>query len=164
MMLLPTEATHCYTPVPSPWLSQSARVGPVLVALAGLRGAHLGRARLATVVQAVAFNIAVGNADAHARNYSVLLPPDGAPRLAPLYDVICTRYWPHLDSEAAQLVAGEDAIDKVSVEHLTREAARWGLTERLARSRVLKVLEAAAAHIDRAVEGDRKSTRLNSSH
>src|SRR3546814_8065700 len=107
----------------------TARGGPDLVALAGLLDTHLGRARLATFLQAVAFNIAVGNADAHARNYSVLLPPDGAPRFAPLYDVICTRYWPHLDSEAAQLVAGEDAIDKVSVEHLTREAARWGRSE-----------------------------------
>src|SRR3546814_10398061 len=65
----------------------TARGGPDLVALAGLLDTHLGRARLATFLQAVAFNIAVGNADAHARNYSVLLPPDGAPRFAPLYEI-----------------------------------------------------------------------------
>src|SRR3546814_15115477 len=39
----------------------TARGGPDLVALAGLLDTHLGRARLATFLQAVAFNIAVGN-------------------------------------------------------------------------------------------------------
>ncbi len=38
-------------------------------------------------VRQLAFNVAVGNADAHAKNYSVLLAGDQV-RLAPLYDVV----------------------------------------------------------------------------
>lgn len=40
----------------------------------------------------VAFNIAVGNSDAHAKNYSIFLSADGI-RLSPLYDAICMAHW-----------------------------------------------------------------------
>ena len=40
----------------------------------------------------VAYNAHVGNGDAHAKNYSLVL--SGGPRLSPLYDSICMGPWP----------------------------------------------------------------------
>ncbi|MFT3690231.1 HipA domain-containing protein [Paenirhodobacter sp.] len=40
-----------------------------------------------TLLDQVIFNILVANTDAHTKNYSILLPVGGEPRLAPLYDV-----------------------------------------------------------------------------
>lgn len=52
------------------------------------------------------FNILVANADAHAKNYSLLLPVSGRPRLAPLYDVSSVLPWEHVNPFFAQKLAG----------------------------------------------------------
>ena len=41
------------------------------------------------------FNVLIGNADAHGKNYSILYHK-GNRRLAPLYDLVCTLAWPEL--------------------------------------------------------------------
>ena len=38
----------------------------------------------------------IGNADAHGKNLSLLLPPGGRVRLAPLYDVMSTVHYPEV--------------------------------------------------------------------
>lgn len=43
-------------------------------------------------LDAVIFNAAIGNVDAHAKNYSILLRPQG-PSLAPLYDLMSGLAW-----------------------------------------------------------------------
>lgn len=48
----------------------------------------------------VALNVAVGNCDAHAKNYSLFLCDNG-PRLCPLYDVVCTLTWSQFDKGLA---------------------------------------------------------------
>lgn len=45
------------------------------------------------LVDQVIFNILVANTDAHAKNYSLLLPLGGRPALAPLYDVSTVLPW-----------------------------------------------------------------------
>lgn len=52
------------------------------------------------------FNILVANADAHAKNYSLLLPVSGPPRLAPLYDVSSVLPWSEVNPFFAQKLAG----------------------------------------------------------
>lgn len=54
-------------------------------------------------VRQLAFNVAVGNADAHAKNYSVLLAGDQVV-LAPLYDSLPTYFWPRYDASFAMAV------------------------------------------------------------
>ncbi|MCL2464308.1 MAG: HipA domain-containing protein, partial [Micrococcales bacterium] len=44
-------------------------------------------------IRQLAFNTAIGNADAHAKNYSILLDETGA-RLAPMYDALPIGAWP----------------------------------------------------------------------
>ncbi len=54
----------------------------------------------------VAFNYLIGNADAHAKNISLLLPEEG-PRLAPFYDLMCTAVYPALTDRMAMSVGGK---------------------------------------------------------
>ncbi|WP_029069527.1 HipA domain-containing protein [Jonesia quinghaiensis] len=56
-------------------------------------------------VEQFAFNIAIGNADAHAKNYSVLLVNKQV-RLAPLYDSLPTFLYPKYDATLAMPVDG----------------------------------------------------------
>lgn len=128
-----------------------ARPGPKLLDLAAVLEEHLGRALLGPFLQAATFNIIIGNADAHARNYSVILAEDDRVELAPLYDLICTRYWDHLDSDTAQLVNGGDAIDTLKAVDLVEEAKTWGVPEGVAERWVSEIVASVAANIEAAV-------------
>ena len=136
------------------WADAAATVsrrGPSLANLAQVLIDHVGVANIGPFLRALTFNVAIGNADAHARNYSVLLPQDGTVRLTPLYDLICTRVWPDLDADAAQLVAGEDDIDRIRATHVIDEATSWGVPRRIATSRVEETLDAVAANYQDAI-------------
>ena len=58
----------------------------------------------------VIFNVLIGNADAHAKNVSLLLT-DGGPQLAPFYDLMCTALYPELAERMAMKVGGENRPD-----------------------------------------------------
>jgi len=53
------------------------------------------------------FNVLAGNSDGHAKNLSLLHLPDGETRLAPFYDLICTRAIERIDYHLAIDVGGE---------------------------------------------------------
>lgn len=53
------------------------------------------------------FNILAGNSDGHAKNLSLLRLPDNQIRLAPFYDLVCTRAIERLDQRLAFEVGGE---------------------------------------------------------
>jgi serine/threonine-protein kinase HipA len=53
------------------------------------------------------FNVLVGNSDGHAKNLSLLHLPDDATRLAPFYDLVCTRAIARIDYHLAFDVGGE---------------------------------------------------------
>jgi serine/threonine-protein kinase HipA len=75
---------------------------PSYAALAQLLDEHSlrpGADRLA-VAQAAIFNFLIANADAHAKNIS-LLHEDGGVRLAPMYDVLSTGIYPDLNADLA---------------------------------------------------------------
>lgn len=55
---------------------------------------------------AVVFNYLIGNSDAHGKNFSFLYSGGGC-RLAPLYDLICTRAYPGISSGMAMKIGGE---------------------------------------------------------
>lgn len=56
-------------------------------------------------VEQLAFNTALGNADAHAKNYSVLLSGKQV-RLAPLYDSLPTYFYPTYETSLSMPIAG----------------------------------------------------------
>lgn len=53
------------------------------------------------------FNVLAGNSDGHAKNLSLLHLPDGTTRLAPFYDLACTRAIERIDFHLAFDVGGE---------------------------------------------------------
>jgi len=53
------------------------------------------------------FNVLAGNSDGHAKNLALLYTSDGAVRLAPFYDLVCTRAIDRVDHHLAFDVGGE---------------------------------------------------------
>ena len=64
------------------------------------------------VFDAVVFNFLIGNGDAHGKNFS-FLHEQGQSRLAPLYDLVCTQAYPHLDSQMAMKIGAERDPSKI---------------------------------------------------
>ena len=56
---------------------------------------------------AVVFNLIVGNADAHGKNFSMLLGNDGA-HLSPLYDLLSTVYYPNFTPDSSMKMTPGD--------------------------------------------------------
>jgi serine/threonine-protein kinase HipA len=101
---------------------------PSYRALADLLDEHSplpGLDRLAGA-QAAVFHFLVGNADAHAKNISLLHVRDGV-RLAPLYDVVCTAAYPELSTELALSVGDELNPDRITSIHWSDLADDFGL-------------------------------------
>lgn len=90
---------------------------------------------LLTFVDAVAFNVFIGNADAHSKNFSFLYAGSER-RLAPLYDLVCTLSWPELSARLSMKVGGCKQIAEVNPGHWRKFAQEvriaWpGLQQRL---------------------------------
>lgn len=73
----------------------------------------------------VLFNVLIGNADAHAKNLSLLYDAadDSLPRLAPFYDLVCTAVYDQLSDRHAQKIGGEYRWRQVGRRHWDRLAA-----------------------------------------
>jgi serine/threonine-protein kinase HipA len=71
------------------------------------------------LIDRVAFNYLVGNADAHAKNFS-LLQTDGGIRLAPAYDVVSTHAYPRLTTSMATAISGLFDPGALQPEHWRR--------------------------------------------
>lgn len=74
-----------------------------------------GLDRLAAA-RAALFNFLIGNADAHAKNFS-LLHLDRGVRLAPLYDLVSTAAYPELSTELSLSIGDELDPDAISHVH-----------------------------------------------
>lgn len=79
------------------------------------------------LVDAAVFNLAIGNADAHGKNFSFLVRRAGA-RLAPLYDLLATTMWPELSPRSAMRIGGAGVIDELSPTSWARFAEDAGVT------------------------------------
>lgn len=72
-------------------------------------------------VDALLFNMLIGNADAHAKNFSFIYE-NGTRRLAPFYDLVCTLAWPKLSTRMAMKIGSAWEIREVRPEHLRQMA------------------------------------------
>jgi serine/threonine-protein kinase HipA len=101
---------------------------------------------LARLLDAVIFNYLVGNNDAHGKNFSLLYPGAGMEdvqvRLAPLYDVVSTIYYPELSQEMAMKIGGEYSSAKVTPQNFEKLAEEVGLAKPLVRRRVPELADA----------------------
>lgn len=101
---------------------------------------------LARMLDAVIFNYLVGNNDAHGKNFSLLYPDAGTGeyqiRLAPLYDVVSTAYYPEFSPEMAMKIGGEYSSERVTPRNFEKLAEEVGLAKPLVRRRVTELADA----------------------
>jgi serine/threonine-protein kinase HipA len=94
---------------------------------------------LQRLLDAVIFNFLAGNHDAHGKNFSLLYGRET--RLAPLYDVLCTTYYPELAKKMAMKIGGEYASDKVLPKHFAQLADEAGFAKPMVINRVQQLAE-----------------------
>lgn len=79
--------------------------------------------------------VLLGDADAHAKNYSVFLDSDGI-RPTPMYDVITTMVWPVYTTSLAMSVNGKDRAGDIGLDDWRHEAGVCGIDPDVAEERV----------------------------
>lgn len=100
---------------------------------------------LARLLDAVIYNYLVGNNDAHGKNFSLLYTGIGTDhfeiRLSPLYDIVCTAYYPELSSEMAMKIGNEYSSAKITPKDFEDMAEAAGLGKPLVKRRVPDLAE-----------------------
>jgi serine/threonine-protein kinase HipA len=87
------------------------------------------------LLQWVIFNVLIGNADTHAKNLAILLTDPG-PRLAPFYDLLCTKIYESLTDKLAMKIGGENRPGWLQEKHWKKFADSVSIKQNL----VLKIL------------------------
>ena len=103
----------------------------------------------------LAFNVAVDNCDAHARNYAGRPTSlDGESwKLSPAYDVMTTTVWPGLTDKLAMPFSGAEHASEVTPDHYARLADYCGFDPDTARDEAIRIsdlvrLNAHTAYMD----------------
>ncbi len=110
-------------------------------------GRHVSATDALALLDQVIFNILVANTDAHAKNYSLILPVGSAPRLAPLYDVSTVLSWPHVVKTYAQFIDGKKRNpDMVAGRHWEAIAREIGYRPTDVKNRVQQIVDALVAN------------------
>ena len=100
---------------------------------------------LERLVAVITFTAAIGNADAHGKNVSLLHTAPGQVSLAPLYDTVPTVMWPRLPDRAAMRINGKDKLSAVTLDDIVAEAASWRLAPQTARRTATDTAESLLA-------------------
>ena len=95
----------------------------------------------------VIFNYLIGNADAHAKNLSMIFTNRG-PCLAPFYDLICTQVYPELVEKSAMRIGGENRPSWIRQKHWVK----LGESVAIKSSLVLKTLKDMSGNIVSAAQ------------
>jgi len=125
--------------------------GPSLARIARILQDFAESSAPETLLRAVTLNVALGNCDAHAKNFSLLHTQPGTLRLAPLYDLLSTKLYP-LDDKLAMYVDTVQKADRVTAERIVNEATNWGMTRRSAEEIVVDTLDRLGAAISQATK------------
>ena len=96
---------------------------------------------------AAIFNLIIGNADAHAKNYSLIYCENGAIELAPLYDLLCTVYYPELSPRLAMKIAKRQMLEELKPGDWGKFAAETGLALRFIKTRTVELTNAVSKAI-----------------
>lgn len=127
--------------------------GPIFAdCFALLRRAATRPAReILKLLDAAIFNLIIGNADAHAKNFSLLHSSGiggGVITLAPLYDLLSTVIYPNLHVKLAMKVGGKAVLEDIEPRHWERFAADAGLGAPFVRTRIGQLCNVVIAAID----------------
>jgi serine/threonine-protein kinase HipA len=97
------------------------------------------------LLAAVTLHVLIGNGDAHAKNYSLLHQPSSVLELAPLYDLMSTLHY--RQDRLAMYVDTVQRTSRVTGDRILNEAAKWGLSRRLAATMVADLLDGVPAAV-----------------
>jgi serine/threonine-protein kinase HipA len=103
------------------------------------------------LLDAAIFNVILGNADAHGKNFS-LLYANGAVGLTPLYDLLCTVAYPELSPKFAMRVAKRATLEEFRPDTWERFASDIGVGVPYTRQRVRALAQAISDRAARLVE------------
>ena len=109
---------------------------------------YSARARidLARYFELIIFNLVIGNADAHLKNFSLLERPEGL-RLSPAYDLVNTLVYQDYERDVALAIGGKklnfDVLDRATIEKL-------GVAIGLPRAAVLQSIEKLSKKFSKA--------------
>ena len=98
------------------------------------------------------FNYLAGNSDGHAKNLSLLYYKDGTIRLAPFYDLVCTRAIERIDPKLALAVGGEQMPGNIHPVHWQKQAAALDIRPGYLQALVIETAEQICQEIEPAVE------------
>ena len=116
--------------------------------MSAMREMKLGLSHQLAFIDRMIFNFLIGNADAHAKNSSVLYR-NGKAGLAPIYDVMSTVVYPHLSKVNAMSIGGAKEMREVSRGSFGNMADEVGMSAALVLGRldalVKRILPAARA-------------------
>lgn len=102
------------------------------------------------LLDAAIFNVAVGNADAHGKNFSILHDSHG-PRLAPLYDLLSTAVYPQLSATFAMKIGKRSTLGELDAKGWKAFAADAGISDPLVRRRVGRIRDRINARMPAVV-------------
>ncbi|WBX84004.1 type II toxin-antitoxin system HipA family toxin [Sphingosinicella microcystinivorans] len=125
--------------------------GPSIADMFALVRQHMTARDINRLLDAVIFNVAIGNVDSHAKNYSILLGP-GAPQLAPLYDLTSGLAWANITQNHAQAIGGQRRGRHIYGRHWRRMAEAAGLAARGTIQRAEQVTARLLRELPAAVE------------
>lgn len=102
------------------------------------------------LLDAAIFNAIIGNADAHAKNFSLLYKP-GSAELAPLYDLLSTVAYPDLSQRYAMKIAKRRTLEEIYPADWSNFAEDIGMRAPFVRRRVEEIATAILGSLDKAL-------------
>ena len=130
--------------------NRSGRRGASLADMFAIIRQHMTALDITRFLDAVVFNIAIGNVDSHAKNYSILLQP--AVRLAPLYDLMSGIEWDGITRNHAQDIGGQRRGEYVYGRHWKRMAEQCGIAPLATVRRVPRIIDRLLGELPAAAE------------
>lgn len=104
------------------------------------------------LLDAAIFNVIVGNADAHGKNFSLLYRPGGID-FAPLYDLMCTAAYKDLHPKLAMKVAKRATLEEFTPDTWTEFGVEIGMGGPFVRRRATALAERVAEALPAASDG-----------
>ena len=111
--------------------------------MAVARKLRLSPASQLAFIDSIAFNYLIGNADAHAKNHSVVYRGRRA-EFAPLYDLVSTTVYPELSREMAMGIGGDVAFESITRDSFSRMAKECSVSPKLILGRLDEMIEKVA--------------------
>ncbi|MFH1998865.1 MAG: type II toxin-antitoxin system HipA family toxin, partial [Planctomycetota bacterium] len=106
-------------------------------------------------INGLIFNVLIGNADAHGKNYS-LLYSGGERRSSPFYDLVSTLAWSELTRNLAMKIGGCESVNAFTMGDWKKMATKAGLGWPMIRERMAEICQAVLNKLDTVRKGTRE--------